>query len=207
MKERRLLFFPGKDWNSGKPWTLCPTILPPSFPLYKSLLLLLLCRGFAQSSQGCRSQNLVLSQSWINSSSLEKYLAVCFRSTFRWCQRGPKRTSTEAPSLVSKQGKYSQLNPLSFTVFLSNPRAWRYVFLSFSWIWTHTPLCIWSSSDFILLYLKVFSFWLRPCSVCRYLFSTSVWFWDQTVLLKLVSLQPISSGSGVVSLNCWFFSL
>lgn len=205
MKKKKTRLLSWQDSNNEKPWTLCflqfshlpfPSVEAFSFSCYAGDL--------PRAHNGCRSQNSVLSQSWINSSSPEKYLAVCFPSTFWWCQRGPKRTSTKAPSVVSKQGKYSQLNPLSFTVFLTNPRTWRYVFLSFSWIWTHTHLCIWSSSDFIPIYLKVFffSFWLRPCSVCGYLFSTSVWFWDQTVWLKLVSLQPISPGPGVVSLNC-----
>lgn len=47
-QEEDTLFFPGKDSANEKPCTLCllqPSQLP--FTLYKSILIPLLCRGFA----------------------------------------------------------------------------------------------------------------------------------------------------------------
>ena len=75
------------------------------------------------------------------------------------------------------------------------------------------------------IYLKVSSFWLKPCSPCEYSFGTLVWFetrlfhWSRLtfipfplehklLILKLASLQQIPVGRWVVSLKqCQFFQL
>ena len=46
------------------------------FPLYKSVLLPLLCRDLHVALHSCRPQIAILCWSWINPSFLEKYLAV-----------------------------------------------------------------------------------------------------------------------------------
>ena len=76
-EEEKLLFFPGKDSANEKPWTLCllqPCQLP--FPLYKRVLLPLLCGDLYVACHGCRSQITILCWSRINPSLLERYLTV-----------------------------------------------------------------------------------------------------------------------------------
>lgn len=68
-----------------------------------------------------------------------------------------------------------------------------------SWIPDPSLLCIWSSLGLSGIYFKASSYQLRPCSVCEYLFGTSVWFWDHTVSLKLASLCPIPLEIVIVS--------
>ena len=53
--------FPGKDSANEKPWTLCllqPSQLP--FPLFKGILLPLLCQDLYLSCHGCRPQIAIL---------------------------------------------------------------------------------------------------------------------------------------------------
>lgn len=45
------------------------------------------------------------------------------------------------------------------------------------------------------IYLKILSFWLKPCSS----FGTLALFWDQTSSLTLASLQPSHSRTGTAS--------
>ena len=61
--------------------SLLTRALPPSFSLYKRVLLPLPCWDLHVACQSCRSQIAILCWSQINSSLLERYPAVCSRST------------------------------------------------------------------------------------------------------------------------------
>ena len=75
-KEERLLFFPGNEPVSEKPWTLCslqPSWIP--FPPYKSVLFLLPCGNLHIAHHGCRPRIAILCWFQINPSLLE---CICF---------------------------------------------------------------------------------------------------------------------------------
>ena len=112
---------------------------------------------------------------------------------------GPYRDQRRLPTvlgLVSKQVQYPHLSPLLLTVFLTYPGVWRCGFLLD--LSLH-PLCIWRSPGFIWDLFKGFVFLVKALFFRLVL----VWhfgkIWDQTVPLKVTSLQPIPCRTGAAS--------
>lgn len=177
-EEERFLFSPGKDPTNEKPWTIYYSPPKVLFTLYKRVHHLFLYSNLHEVSQGCRLQTAIFCWFWINSYSLEKYLAVhsCFRSTFLW-SIGDQRRSSKALGLVNKWVQDPQLNSLSLTAFLTEAGVWR----SFSQIQVHALFVFEVLQALVRIYFKFSSFWLRPCSLRRYSFGTLVWFWNKTI--------------------------
>lgn len=184
MISKGIFWSPGKDSANENPWTLCllwPSQLP--FPLHKSVFLPFqrrkICMGLVYHS--CRLQTSIICWFWIVPSLLEKYLAIYW---FHFNILVNHMGTTE-DSQWFWPGEYkvafAQLSSLSFTAFFADPGVLRYVFLLDQ---SSYYLCVWSSSGFIWDLPQ--GFWLRPCSVCEYLytFGTFVWSCDQTISTK-----------------------
>ena len=110
------------------------------------------------------------SQSILNKLILPREISgSLFQVNISVVPKGSKEDLHRGSIAGEQTGEVFTIEPTVIHCFSQYPRAWRYVFLSFSWIWTHTPLCIWSSSDFILLYLKVFFFLVKTLFSMRVL--------------------------------------
>lgn len=168
-QEKRLLFFPGKDPANEITWTLFTIALPNFFSSIKAFSFPC-CRGIAcglpwLQTQKCNSLSIPSKPIFareISDSLFQVNILMAHKGT---------REDLKDSRVMSKQVWYPQLSPLCSLLFLPTLR---FEGMSFSWIQALTLFVFKGLQALFGIYFKVLFFWLRPCSVCKYLFGILV---------------------------------
>lgn len=143
--------------------------LPPSFPLFKRVLLSLPCGGLHMTHHGCRPWIVILRWFRMNPSLLADYLIVCFGSRFCWLIWGSEKTPEG-----SEAGEQTDAEPTTETIATHcfSPWPWSLKGLSFSWMQAHALFTFEVLLALFRIYVKVLSFCLRPCLIYEHSLGT-----------------------------------
>ena len=143
-------------------------------------------RGLHMAFHGCRLWTAVLCGSWINPSVLEKYLVVHLLQVSILVVYSRTEITPYSSMAHEQMGADPQLNRCCLLLCSSIME-----FENPSFFWSNLmPSLHLKLFRFVLDLFKVFFFFfprLNSVSVYKYWYGLSVWFWDQTISLRLVN--------------------
>ena len=143
-------------------------------------------RGLHMAFHGCRLWTAVLCGSWIKPLCAREISGSPFASGQHF--GGPYKNRENSLQFYGSWANGCGTHSWTIVAYCFAHQSWSLkIHLSSDPI--SCPPCIWNSLGLFWIYLKSFFFFsrLNSVSVYKYWYGLSVWFWDQTISLRLVN--------------------